>query len=382
MLVTCLLLLAGCSADYDEMARQRVEYAKMNQGEIIIAAIQSNNKDQYIQGITLAVEEINHANGGLLGRPLQLIIEKEQHDFKSSKPMIRRIASNPKVSLVLGHINDEMVLPSSTIYEKSQLLFFPPFTTTKELTTHGSLFTFRMLPDTIYMAEQISSLAETLNYRKIAILNARADNHRGFSIQFEQALIKRGVKPVFSHSFFGETEDYRPLLSDLKKKKFDAVFLAAGTETATRFIKQMREMGINHPILGSAELSSHQFKKSVSTAGNNTIVPTPYDVTADTRINQNFITRYQEKYKQLPDAGAAQGYDSVMLFANKVESAQSTLPALLASIVRFSPPWEGVTGTFRFNKEGDIESKRYFFQKLNNEKWQLLTNTPPPLLKG
>ena len=199
---------------------------------------------------------------------------------------------------------------------------------------------------------------------------------------FEQAVTEKGLNLVFNHSFFGHTDDYRPFLSDLKKKEFDAVFLSADTKTATRLIRQMREMGINSPILGSADLSSQEFEASVGAAGNNTIVPTPYNVLADNSTNQNFITRYSDEYKQPPDADAAQGYDSVMLFASKVETAQSTVPALLASIVRFSPPWDGVTGTYRFNKEGNIEGKRYFFQVLNNEKWQPLSATHLPLLKG
>lgn len=382
MLVICLLLLAGCRADYESMAQHRFEYAKMNQGDVVIAAIQDTAKSDYIKGISLAVQEINQSNGGLLGRPLKLTIEQGHHDFKSSKSMIRRITDNPKISIVLGHINDKVVIPSSVIYEKSQLLFFPPFTTSKELTSHGSLFTFRMLPDNAHMAEQISSMAETLLHKKIAVLYARADQHREFSLLFEQAATKRGLNLVFSHSFFGQTDDYRPFLSDLKKKDFDAVFLSASAKTATRLIRQMREMGINNPILGSADLSSQEFKTSVGAAGNNTIVPTPYNVLADNSTNQNFVTRYSDKYKQSPDADAAQGYDSVMLFANKVERAQSTLPALLASTVRFSPPWVGVTGTYHFSKEGDIEGKRYFFQILNNEKWQPLSATHLPLLKG
>jgi ABC-type branched-subunit amino acid transport system substrate-binding protein len=90
-------------------------------------------------------------------------------------------------------------------------------------------------------------------------------------------------------------------------------------------------------------------------------------------INQAFIARYRNKYGLLPDAEAAQGYDAVMLFANKVERAQSTLPPLLASTVHFSPAWSGVTGDYRFNKEGDMPEKQYFFQILNNERWQMLS---------
>lgn len=368
--IICLLVLAGCTVDYEAMAKHRVEYAKMNQGEIVIAAIQNSDDSHYIRGISLAIEEINHSKSLLLGRPLKLQLEQGHSDFKSAKSMIRRITDNPKISVVLGHTEDEVVLPASVIYEKSQLLFFPPFTTTEELTSHKSLFTFRMLPDNIDMAKQISSLSKALGFTRVVVLYSGSDRHRKLGLLFKETASKADLSLVSSHSFFENTDDFRPFLSDLQKKEFDAVLISASAKTAARLIKQMREMGVDRPIFGSGDLNSQEFKLSVGLAGNRTIVPTPYNVLGDNSINRNFIARYRDKYKQSPDADAAQGYDSVMLFANKVGRAQSTLPALLASIVRFSPQWTGTAGSYRFNKEGNLEDKEYFFQVLNNEDWQ------------
>jgi branched-chain amino acid transport system substrate-binding protein len=377
--IISLLLLAGCNVDYEAMAKQRIEYAKKNQGEIVIAAIQGSDDSHYIKGISLAVEEINQSKNQLLGRPLKLQLEPGYSDFKSAKSTIRRIADNPKISVVLGHIKDEIVLPASVIYEKSQLLFFPPFTTTEALTSHKSLFTFRMLPDNIDMAEQISNLSKTLGFTKVAVLYSSTDRHRELGLLLKKRATNTALSLEYSYSFFEDTDDYRSFLSDLKKKEFDAVLISASAKTAARLVKQMREMGVDRPILGSGDLNSQEFKLSVGLAGNNTIVPTPYNALADNRISQNFIARYRAKYKQLPDADAAQGYDSVMLFANKAARAQSTVPALLASIVRFSPQWTGTTGNYRFNKEGNLEGKGYFFQVLNNEDWQPLSTLHPNL---
>lgn len=369
----CLFLLEGCNVDYEAMARHRTEYARINQGEIVIAAIQDSDKINYIKGISLAIEEVNQSKNRLLGRPLKLHLEHGHNSFKSAKSVIRSITNNPKISVVLGHTKDEVVLPASVIYEKSQLLFFPPFTTTKKQTSHNSLFTFRMLPDNIHMSEQMLNLSEKLSFTKVAVLYARAERHRELGLLFKKAFTVNNSDLIFTRSFFGNTDDYRPMLSDLKKKEFDAVLVSASAKTAARLIKQMREMGINTPILGSGDLNSQSFKASVGIAGNGTIVPTSYNILSNSSINQDFIARYRAKYKQSPDADAALGYDSVMLFANKVERAKSTLPALLATTVRFSPQWMGITGTYRFSKEGSLEGKDYFFQVLNNEKWQLIS---------
>jgi len=372
LLIITSCLLTACNVDYETMASQRVKYAQKNQGEIVIVALQDPNS-HYTKGAMLAVEEINQQKG-LLGRPLKLLVEQDSTDFEKARTTIRRIVSNPKISTVMGHRSTEVAIPASAIYEKARVLFFSPFITEAELTSHSFSYTFRLLADNKQLVEQMSGLGKILGFKKIAVLYARADEHRKLALLFKETA-RNNYNLVFDQSFFGETQDFRSILSDLKQKNADVIFLSSGAKTASRFSKQAREMGIVIPIMGSRNLDSESFKTSVGIAGNKTIVPTPYNILAKNSVNQAFITHYHNKYNQLPDAGAALGYDSVMLFADKVKRARSTQPALLASIVRFSPPWTGVSGMYRFNKEGNIQGKPYFFQVLNNETWQMLSAT-------
>ncbi|MCU7834671.1 MAG: ABC transporter substrate-binding protein [gamma proteobacterium symbiont of Taylorina sp.] len=374
LIISCCLLIA-CNVDYETMASQRLKYAQKNQGEIVIAAFQDSAGSPYIKGAMLAVEEINQQKG-LLGRPLKLLVEQDSPDFVAVKPTIRRIVSNPKVSAVMGHRSAVVAMPASAIYEKAQILFFSPFVTEEELTSHGFGYTFRLLADDKQLVKQMCSLGKILGFKKIAVLYARADEHRKFALLFKET-VRNDFNLVFDQAFFGEALDFRSILSDLKQYDADVIFLSGGAKTASRLTKQAREMGITIPVMGSRKLDSEIFKTSAGVAGNNTIVPTPYNVQAKNPINQLFVAHYRNKYNQLPDADAAQGYDSVMLFADKVETAQSTQPALLASIVRFSPSWTGISGMYRFNKEGNIQGKPYFFQVLDNENWQMLSAISP-----
>ena len=368
-------LLSACQPDYETTASQRLKYAQKNQGDIVIVALQNSARSHFINGARLAVEEINQQKG-LLGRPLKLLVEQDSPDFASAAPAIQRIIANPKVSAVMGHQNTGVAIAASAIYEKAQVVFFAPFVSTQELTSHGFNYTFRMLADNKQLVKQMSRLGRILGFKKIAVLYAHADEHRELALLFKEA-IRNDFSLVFEHSFFSKTADFRAILSDLKQKEADMIFLAGDTATASRLIKQAREMGINIPVMGSGNLASETYKTSAGAAGNRTIVPTPYNVQAKNPINQVFVARYRNKYHQLPDADAAQGYDSVMLFADKVARAGSTRPALLASIVHFSPPWTGVSGIYRFNKAGNIDAKPYFFQVLKNKNWQMLATASP-----
>lgn len=384
-LVTCLLIMAGCNTDYvdyQSAADRRIEYARTNQGDIVIAAVQHSSESNYFKGATLAIEEINRHKGGLLGRNLKLHIEPGASDFESTLPSIRRIVANPEVSAVIGHENITVAIPASIIYEKSQTLFLPSLSPAKGLGLHRFEYVFGLLPSNKFMTKQISSAAETLGYKEIAVLYARDDYSREQAYLFEEAAIKSQLKVVFRASFFGQDIDFRPIVSALSDNKFDAIFLSAGPDTAATMVRQLREMGIDVPILGADRLNSNTYRSSVGMAGHRTIVPTLYNSLSDNALNQKFTSGYRDKHQAPPDADAAQGYDSVLLFANAVERAQSTSPALLRSTLHYLPPWTGVTGIHRFDKTGNIQAKEYFFRVLVNDKWHMLPSLRQPLFLG
>jgi hypothetical protein len=126
-------------------------------------------------------------------------------------------------------------------------------------------------------------------------------------------------------------------------------------------VKQLREMGINKPILGGDGFNLPAYAKTVGEAGQNTIVPAVYRPNNQNPRDTAFIQRYKDKYQEEPDYNAAQGYDSVMLLAAAIEKAGSTVPALLSSTMHYLPAWLGVTGLYAYNGVGDLYGKHFVF---------------------
>ena len=360
------LCLSACSPDFDSMAQKRLEYARQNRSDIEIVAVQDIVKSNYLNGVLLAAEEINQRAEKLLGRSLKVNIEQDGETFEATKPIIRRIAANPKITAVLGHRNSNIAVPASVVYERSQIIFIPPFSTAQELTGHNFQYVFRMTPNASIMAEQIASVAKILGYQKIVVLYSRDDLYRELAFLFEDAAVRSTsnnsrIELVQNSSFFEKEENYRPLIAQFSGKTFDAVFIAASPKAGANMVKQLREMGINKPILGSDTFNVADYNETAGNAANNTIIPAVYRPNPKNPINTAFIHNYQKKYQAEPDYNAAQGYDSVMLFAAAVQQAGSTLPPLLSSTLHYMPAWIGVTGLHAFNDSGDLRGKKYIF---------------------
>lgn len=385
MLFTAFLI--GCSGpDFEQMAQNRLEYARQNKGDIQVVvfsdqanSIQVDGVSTYLNGIMLAVEEINQRPGKLIGRSLKIDVKQDGRTFEDTKQQLRSIANNPKVTAVLGHAGSNIAVPASVVYERSQILFLPPFSTAQGLTSHNFQYVFRMMPNARVMAEQLVSIAGILGYKNIVILYSRDDLNRELAFLFEDAAIQSGIKLVQNSSFFEKEHNHRPLISQFNSKAFDAIFIAAGPETSGVMVKQLREMGVDKPILGNEELNIPTYVETAGPAAENTIVPVAFRP-KHSATGTKFIRRYQQKYGMNPDIDAAQGYDSIMLLATVIQKAGSTIPPLLSSTLHYLPAWIGVTGLHAYNASGDLRSKKYVFNVWQNGDWHILPAIQVPYL--
>ena len=380
LIIISTIMLSACNPDFDAMAERRVEMARLNNGEIRVVAIKTRENSTYIKGALLATREINERPGLLIGRPLNLKVESDGKDFEDVKYTIRRIVSDPRVTAVLGHRSSSIAIPASVIYELSNVVFLPSFSTGNSLTAHNFKYVFRMAPNSGVMAAQMASAAQTLGYKKVALLYGRDDLSRELTFLFENAANESGIEIVNRSSFFEKENNYRPIISQLSDIDIDAIFISSGSASAGRITKQLREMGMSQPIIGSDSLSSDAYTETAGAASDNSITPTLYSVETDTPKNKKFKKAYKDLYKTLPDANAAQGYDSVMLLAEAITRSGSTLPSVLTSTLHYMPAWVGVTGIHSYNEYGEIHGKKYLFKARKEGKWEYLPALHAPYL--
>lgn len=368
-IVSILCIITACSPNYERMAEQRLHYAQNSKSDIDIAVIKNSTSHTYVQGVQLAAELINQRSGKLLGRNIQLHIKAaDDGDFSDSRSKVLDIAADPRIVAVLGHGDSSIAIPASVIYERSQVIFLCSFATSQAFTGHNFEYIFRMVPSNPVLADQITNVAETLGYKTMVVLHARDKVSRELAFLFEDRAVKNDIKIIKRASFFSKTQDYRSTISALTKESFDAVFLAASTQSAGRIAKQLREMGIMQPILGGDDISGTAYSEIAGRAANNSIVPTIYKVNKKNPINWSFVQAYRKKYAEEPDRNAAQGYDSLNLLATAIQKTQSTVASAVSSTLHYMAPVAGVTGVHAFDVAGDVKGKKYFFQVWRDQK--------------
>lgn len=366
--------LAGCDfyADYTGLAERRLDNAEHLNSPTVVGVVWPWSGDLFQEGIELALSEINDHPDKLLGFPLEVRYFEDSLDFSHARSTIRHIARNPELVAVIGHREPEVAIPASLIYQRSQLLFLSPFTTSQRLTAHRFQMIFRMVPGNELLAEQLVSLCDYLDIQRIVVLHSRHEEHREQAVLFLDRALKHGLHIDTQMSFPENTENFRDALARFRNHNFDAIFIASNDDFGGRLVKQIREFGMDQRIIGVDTLDSAHFLSVAGDAAEAVILPTVYYADATTNVNELFVERFLERYGVPPDVYAAQAYDSLHLLAHAMRRIGTRTPVVVASTLRFLPYWIGATGVHAFDRFGNVQGKKYYFKIRRQGRWEIL----------
>lgn len=309
--------------------------------------------------VKLAVEQ----KGKLLDKELKYV----SYDNKSEKTEVASVAKklvSEKVVGVVGPATTGDAQVSIPIMEQAKTPAIFPATTGDGITLKDA-----KNPESVY--DYIFRVCFSDNYQgvvgagfvsqkfpnaKVAVLqDSASDYSKGLSEAFEKTYTdaKIGGQIVAKETYQSKDTDFQAVLTSLKSKSFDVLYIPGYYEEVGLIIKQARELGITQPIVGGDGLSS---EKLVELAGNkanltNVFYTAHFSAKSTDADVQAFIKAYKEKYGTTPDSFSALAYDAAQLLMKAIEKAGSTDAQAIKKALAESTDFDGVTGTFTMGKD-------------------------------
>lgn len=245
--------------------------------------------------ILLAIDEINQA-GGIQGKQLQAIVEDGKCDAKVALDAWQKLVSVDNAKIVLGGHCSTETLAIAPQAAGSKVLVLSDMTSATTIPSEGD-WVFRNSPPNSYYAAKAAKYVYNKGFKVLASITELKDYPKGFTDDFRTAFVNTGGKIVNEQSFSSDVNDFRSLLTKLRASSFDALVVSTqGPETMGLIVKQMKEIGIQAPVVFNVAFNA----KKVLTASDgylpkSFIALTPY-TDPGMPAAAKFIQGYEKKF--------------------------------------------------------------------------------------
>ena len=158
-------------------------------------------------GAKIAVERIN-AKGGVLGRPLELIIEDNKSDPAETRNAAEKLIVRDKVPVIIGAWGSSMTLAMMPLAAQHGIPLVVETSSSGKITdpkTPGQKVVSRISPTSELEAAGAGALIPTLGMKKIGYLAVNTDWGRGAVAAFGEAFKKNGAT-VEAVEYVGQAE--------------------------------------------------------------------------------------------------------------------------------------------------------------------------------
>jgi len=310
---------------------------------------------QNLQGIDLAIEEINKA-GGIDGHQLRVIPRDDDGDGPTAAKIARDFVSTPSISAVIGHVNSSGMLSAAPVYD-GQLAAVATSATSPDLSGISS-WVFRIISSDSLNGIALANFASRSGLRAPATV----------AVLYENNTYGRGLADSFRRSFHGEILSLDPINADmasaepyisyLKTRKPKIVFVAGRVASGLKILQEAKRQGFNATFVGG---DGWQGILADTALSEGTYIGMSFTAEDPTPAARAFVAAFRKKFNTDPDAHAALAYDATRLIAQALKAKGPDRRAIrdyLHSLNRESA-YQGLTGPAFFEDTGDPVGMRF-----------------------
>lgn len=345
---------------------------------LVLASIEpmtgSNVLTQYINGVRMAVEDIN-ANGGIGGHPIEFKEYDNQLDAQAAVSAAQ-LAVSDGADVVIGNPASITNNAAAPIIQDAGIVYLNAGVSTPIALDEplGHPLTFRIMtpmPELIYAMSQY--VIDTLQPGKVGLMGLNIDYGQNALPQFEEELSGAGIETGDPRLYPYDVTD---VTSDiLAMQGSDAIIDWSYPNQMALGIRTAIQNGLGDiPYLGGPSASIVNSRELVPPeAQTNLFGVQSCDPRTDSReYVREWAQRYEEKFDEQPDYSSPSVYDAVFFLKKAVEAAGSLDHEAIAAAMSEITLDEGTmcAGTYRVDDRNQLTHEAVVMSFENGEPTQ------------
>ena len=366
-LLCALLLICGLTAQSAPLLIRIVGAAPLT-GDQAASNIPIRN------GVVLAVEEAK-ARFAKLGIKLEYVNADDQGSEEVGTVVAQRVAADPSVLGVVGHVNSSVSLRAMLVYARSNLLMISAASTNPGITTQGLSNVARVCGrDDVQGPIAAQFVRDILLYRRVFIVNEGSEYGLGLANAFRARAIAIGLNVVgfvtnpdtsVSNAKPLEPAFWRGLAQQIKLYQPQAVYYSGVDPQGGALVKALSAAGYGGSIIAPDGIDTDNFVKLAGPAAKGVYYTSTAGLLSLLPNAGGFIKRFTARFNTAPESYSAYAFDAANVVVEAIlsayKSAGNKIPTRAAvSKAARGTELSGVTGRIGFTTGGDRRVADYF----------------------
>jgi branched-chain amino acid transport system substrate-binding protein len=333
-------------------------------------------------GAKLAIKEINAA-GGVLGRPLELIVRDSKYDKIVIVQITRQFVNEDKAVAVIGFPDTDSTLAAGSVTQPAGLPFITVGATSPKIPSQvGDLVFLACFGDNVQAAAGAEFAFKAYGPTAYLLWNDGTEYTTLLARYFNTRFTELGGKVVLADSYPDLAADFSAQIAKVKAlpKQPDFYYIAAMPQQVGPLVKQFRAAGLTGPIIGGDGYDTLDWLSVAGPAAENVFFTTHalMDPVNGTAGIQKFAAAYQAEYGQYPDSAfAALGYDTIYLLADAIRHAGATGALAIKRALEETRNFPGITGSITLSAASHVPRKGVTIIAVKNGRFTLRAEIVP-----
>jgi branched-chain amino acid transport system substrate-binding protein len=279
---------------------------------------------EILLGIKLAAEEVN-AKGGVIGRPIELVIEDDEGSPTKGTSAVHKEIEGDNVCAIVGTYNSDVALAEARIAREHKIPMSSGGSTSVAVTdanTPGDPWFFRAFPGSDEQGEQSAlDVVKRLGAKNLAIIADNSSYGQSLADQFKKVTTAAGAKMLVVENYNAGEQDFYAMLSRVKAMQPDAIYIAGLLTEGAAIIRQSGEINFKPRFVGSGSMMSDKFTELAGPASEGFAVSSMFEPNTPNAYGRAFNERFVKRWGHNANVFSALGFDSAAIVFEAIKRA-------------------------------------------------------------
>lgn len=309
--------------------------------------------DPEAKTLKLYVEELNK-KGGLLGRPVELVLYDDGGDANKARTFATRLVEDDKVIAMVGGTTTGTTMAMIPVFEDAKIPFIS-LAGAIEIVEPVRAFVFKTPHTDKTACQKIFEDMKAKGITKIGMISGTDGFGKSMRTQCLKVIGDYGITVLVDENYGATDSDMTPQLNKIKNTAGIQAVLNPGFGQGPAIVtRNYAQLGITLPLYESHGVASKSYVDLAGPAAEGVRLPAPALLVVDKlpdsdrqkAIGAAYKASYEKATGQSVSTFGGYAFDGIQLLVNAIDKSKSTDPQKIRDAIEGTKDYVGVTGIY------------------------------------